>query len=190
MHNLSNETMTNSKLGRSLVRAEAASTCVKPQHASSITNYARVKVGTAETYPAEVTFEQLKRDWEPPTSISEEQENSSIDSDNVDEVSIKLEGESGIEADDKDEELSRDDNCVFEDPGTEQNNSPYETGFSTNPRPALDFHNEGYDSVLQSTLEDMRQALVEHIMDEFWFIYAQEWTTETSGNSTTSPNRN
>jgi hypothetical protein len=110
--------------------------------------------------------------------------------DSVDQVSIKLEGGTGIEADDKNKEQSTDDNCAFEGLGAEQIDSPYEQGFSTNPRPALDFDNEEYDSVLPSTLEDMRQALVEHIMDEFWFIYAQEWTTATSGNSPTSPNRN
>jgi hypothetical protein len=68
--------------------------------------------------------------------------------------------------------------------------NPYEKYFIPNPRPTPDFHNEVYDSVLPSTLDDMRQAMVEYIMNEFWYIYAQEWTTGTSGKSPTSPNRN
>jgi hypothetical protein len=187
--NLSNETERNSKRAGSLARTEVANTCGESLHAPSVAHSARVKVTAAETFPVEVTFERLKPTWKPPTSISKEQENHLIDSDNIDQVPIKLEGGTGMEADDKDEELSREDNCVFKGPGTEQIDSPYEQGISK-PRSALDFHNEEYDSVLLSILEDMCQALVEHVMDEFWFIYAQEWTTGTSGNSPMSPNRN
>jgi hypothetical protein len=188
--NLSNETERNAKRAGSLARAEVAGTCRESLHASSVAHSARVKVAAAETFPAEVTVERLKPTWTPPASIPEEQESPPIDSDNVDQVPIKLEGGTGMEADDKDEELSKDDNRVFEGSGTEQIDSPYEQGIRTKPRPALDFNNEEYDSVLLSILGNMRQALVEHVMNEFWFIYAQEWTTGTSGNSPMSPNRN
>jgi hypothetical protein len=122
------------------------------------------------------------------TSISEEEKTLSIDSNKFDRVSIKPERGHAIEADDKDDELSEDGACVCE--GTEQMGSPYEKDFSPNPRPTPDFHINEYDSVLPSTVLDMRQAMVECIMDEFWFINAQEWTKGTSGNSPTSPNRN